>query len=109
MIGIIFEFATEMMEVRVDSNSVLFRTREFGSQFGTIDNLKLDYAGVCREFPDLENNENWKEEAINRFKEKIKSCETEKEIVKYLIKDLAKVGYIPRYIQEKAYRPKKIQ
>ena len=108
MIGVIFDYSGDKVEVRVTGNQVLFRTNQTGSQFTTIEGLKLDYKGVCREHPDLEKKENWKGEAIKRFKEKIKSYDTEEQKINYIINDLKKFGYIPCFIQKAGHRIKKI-
>ena len=108
MIGVIMKLGSEVVEIRVQGNQVLFRTGQFGGAFSTLAGLKLDKGGVIKEFPDLENKENWKEEAIKRFKEKMKTMKTEKEQVKYLINDLQKYGYLPKYIQKEGFRPVKI-
>ncbi len=108
MIGVIFDFAGKMVEVRVESNNVLFRTIEFGGALAPIENLRLDYNGVCKEHPDLKDNDNWKKEAIKRFKDKIKSYNTEEEKINYIINDLKKFGYVPTIIQKKGFRPKKL-
>ena len=67
MIGVIFNFAGEPIEVRVDGNSVLFRTKETQSMFVPIEALRLDKKGVIKEHPDLENNNEWRQESIKRF------------------------------------------
>jgi len=108
-IGCIFNFGNENIEVKVTGNQVVFRTQQFGGAFITIDNLKLSKSGVVKEFPDLKGNENWREEAIKRFKERMKSYNTEKERINYVINDLNKFGYIPLYLQEDGFRPKKIK
>jgi hypothetical protein len=107
-IGAVFEYASEPVEVRVDGANILFRTMQSGGWL-TIDNIKLDYAGVVREFPDLEGSIIWKEEAIKRFKEKIKELKTEKLRIQYIINDLKKHGYIPRFMQQKGFRPEAIK
>ncbi len=103
MIGIIFQFANQMTEVRIDGNNIYFRDQKSGG-FGTIECLQLNRTGVIKEFPDLKDNKNWKEEAIKRFKEKIKSLDTENQKMKYIVKDLQGHGYIPRYIQKPGHR-----
>ena len=108
MIGVIFQFASESIEVRIDGSNILFRTTNTDGAFATIDNLKLDYAGVCKEHPDLKDKDNWKEEAIKRFKEKIKNMKTETEKKDYIIEDLSKFGYKPLYMQRQGFRPEKI-
>lgn len=108
MIGILFEFVGDIIEVRVDCTNVLFRKKDFGGAFATIDNLKLSKTGVVKEFPDLKENKNWKEIAIERFKEKIKGLNTEEERKEYIINDLIKFGYKPLYEQKSGFRIKKI-
>jgi len=103
MIGVIFEFASEIVEVRVDGNHVLFRSGTT-PQWATIDNLNISYRGVCIEFPDLEKNPDWKQEAICRFKKKIADMITEEEKINYIIDDLKKHGYIPKYKQRAGWR-----
>lgn len=93
MIGLIFRFGTDIVEVRIDGHQVLFRSSGFGSQFATIEGLKLSYQGVIKEFPELIDNPNWKIEAIAKFKDKIKELNDEKLITKYVEEDLSKFGY----------------
>jgi hypothetical protein len=107
-IGVLFEYAAEPVEVRVEGNNVLFRTTQTGG-WASIDNLQLDYSGVIKEFPNLKGNDNWRTEAIKRFKDKIKKFKTEQVRINYIINDLKQHGYVPRYIQKKGHRPKAIQ
>jgi hypothetical protein len=104
MIGVIFQFADKVVEVRIDGTNCLFRTGQFGGAFAPIDGLSLDYKGVCREFPDLETKEDWRVQAINRFKNKMKELKTEDERMNYVINDLKKFGYKPLYKQKKGFR-----
>ena len=108
MLGVIFMFASEMVEVRLDGNHVLFRS---GMQptWATIEGLKLSYEGVCKEFPDLEGQVNWKAQAIERFRDKLASYELEADKMDYIIEDLKKYGYIPKYIQKGGHRPERIR
>ena len=108
MIGIIFQFGNKNIEVVVDGEKCLFRAGEFGGLV-PIDNLKLSYQGVCREFPDLEVRKDWREEAINRFKEKIKLMKTEDETSNYIITEFIKMGYKPKFKQKKGFRRENIQ
>jgi len=107
-VGLLFDYASEPIEVRVDGINIFFRTMQTMSYWATIDNIKLDYAGVIREFPDLKGSDLWKEEAIKRFREKMKELKTEKARAVYIIQDLKKHGYIPRFMQVKGFRPEKI-
>lgn len=107
MIGIIFTFGADTIEVRVQDINVHFRTSDF-QQFAGIERLKLNKDGVIKEFPDLKDNEDWKNEAIKRFKEKIKTMNTEMERANYVIKDLQKFGYKPMFMQRQGFRPTKL-
>jgi len=108
MIGLIFQFGTEYVEIRIDSHNLFFRNTQTRGMFSQIDGLKLDFNGVVKEHPDLELAKDWREQAIKRFKEKIKQMENEKKIVDYLKSDLIKFGYIPVSMQRKAFRPEKL-
>jgi len=108
MIGVIFMFASDMIEVRVEGNNILFRSGGH-LQWATIDGLQMNYEGVCKEFPDLEGMSNWKEQAVERFKDKIASYSKEGEKMEYIIEDLKKHGYIPKYMQKGGHRPQRIQ
>jgi len=106
MIGVIFEFGTEIVEVRVQGEHAYFRTSA-SPNFGTIDGLKLDKSGVIKEFPDLKDDIEWQRKARERFKDKIRSIPTEDGRMKYIIEDLSKFGYTPMYIQKQGFRPRK--
>lgn len=108
MIGVIFSFGTEIVEVRIKEKNVFFRTSN-SQTFGDIDGLKLDRAGVIKEFPDLKDKEDWQKQARDRFKEKIKNMENEEQRIKYVIEDLSKYGYKPLYMQKQGFRPVKIK
>ena len=108
MIGIIFMFASEMVEVRIEENHIQFRTG-VNPSFVTIDALQLSKAGVIKEFPDLADAPDWRMQAIARFKDKISFMKTEEDKVAYVIEDLSKHGYIPKYIQKGGHRVKRIE
>ena len=107
MIDAILQFANEVILIRVDGNTVLFANTMFGAKMADISGLKLDYAGVCREFPDLELAEDWKKQAAQRFKEKVKTFQTEKQKIDYVIEELIPHGYKPIKIQKKGFRAEK--
>jgi len=106
---LLFKFGNERIFIIIDGTTVKFGNTLFGSQVASIEGLKLNYQGVIREFPDLEHNQNWSEEAMKRFKQKIKSCKNEEEVADYLIDDLKKYGYIPYLKQKKGFRPEVIK
>jgi hypothetical protein len=108
MIGVIFSFGEDTIEVRVIDKQVLFRTSQV-HQFADIGGIRLDKAGTIKEFPDLKDNEDWNKIAKERFKEKINKMKTEKERVQYLIDDLTKFGYKPEYLQKQGFRPIKLK
>ena len=108
MIGVIFMFASDMVEVRVEGNHVLFRSG-MTPGWATIDGLQMSYDGVCKEFPDLKGDINWKAQAVERFKDKIYSYETEVEKMDYIVNDLKKHGYIPKYVQKGGRRVKRVK
>jgi|TARA_R100000750_G_C2338747_1_gene93252 hypothetical protein len=106
MIGAIFQFGGDHVEVIVNGNSIYFR--EAGGAQSTIDGLKLSKAGVEKEFPDLKNDLNWRKKAIQRFKDNVRAFKTEKESMDYIIDDLKKYGYQAKFIQMSGFRPQKI-
>lgn len=107
MIGCIFQFGTDVVEVRVKDSNIFFRNSN-SPMFADIDGLKLDKSGVIKEHPDLIDKEDWMKQARDRFKQKIKEMKTEKEQIKYIMEDLQKYNYIPMYIQKQGFRPVKI-
>jgi len=109
LIGLIFTLGSEIVEVRVDNNNILFRNNQSNGAFTTIEGLKLNKIGVVKEFPDLKDDENWQKIARDRFKEKIKSMKTEMEKANYIVKDLKKYGYKAKYRQRQGFRPEKFQ
>lgn len=104
MIGIIFQYGSELVETRVDGHNLSFRTSTFGSQFVPIDSLYFSKEGVVKEYPDLENDPLWKVKAIERFKEEMKKLNSENKVADFVIKDLQKYGYIPKYKQKQGHR-----
>lgn len=104
MINLTFYYGTEIVFIRVKGNDIKFSTSLQQNKWATIEGLKLDYAGCIREFPELELSKNWREEVIFRFKQKIKSLKTENDKAKYIISDLKKYGYIPKWKQKAGFR-----
>lgn len=108
MINLMFDHLNEKILVVIDGKNVKFGNTSFGAQLTNIDGLKLNYNGVIKEFPDLKDNEDWEKEAKKRFKEKVNSMKTEKDISEYIIRDLRKQNYIPRFIEINNFRPRAI-
>jgi len=109
MIGALFRFGTEIVEVRIEKTEIYFRTSTFGGGFATIDGLKLDKKGVIKEHPDLDGRDDWRPEAIKRLKEKMRLLANEYTRMEYIISELKKVGYTPLVLQKKGFRPTKIK
>lgn len=101
MIGLIMQQGTELYKIVIDGNNIKISDNEKESP---IENLKLSYAGTIKEFPDLADDKNWRVEAIKRFKKKLSTFHTEGEKVEYIINDLKKFGFIPRYKQKQGHR-----
>ena len=94
MIKLAFELGGENIILRINGNDVRFSNASLGlNEFFPIDNIRLSYVGVVREFPDLETNDNWRKVAIGRFKDKIREFKKEDEIVDYIRKELEPHGY----------------
>jgi hypothetical protein len=107
MIGIIFEFVNERVEVRIQHSTCYFRTSPL-HPFVSIEGIRLDKKGVIKEFPDLKDKDDWRQQAIERFKEKMKGIETEKGQAEYIMEELVKYGYKPLYLQKEGFRPIKL-
>ncbi len=108
MIGIVFQFGADVVEVRIENKTVFFRTSQF-TNFGDIDGIKLNKVGVLREFPDLKDKEDWMSIVRKRFKDKIKQMKTERQRADYIMEDLTKYGYKPMWEQVSGFRPKKFK
>lgn len=108
MIEAIFLFGGDVILVRIREHNVEFGNTAYGAQLATIDGLNLSREGVEKEFPDLIGREDWREEAIRRFKENIKALKGEKAILKYIKEDLGKHGYILKRWKQNGYREVKV-
>ena len=105
MIGVIFGFGNELVEVRIEKGNLLFRNGAMN--FYPFDSLKLNKNGVMKEYPDLKDRDDWQEIAKIRFKEKISKM-TEREIAEYIKVDLMKHGYVPMYEQASGQRVRRL-
>lgn len=109
MIDLFFQYLNEYILVRIDGKNILFGNTAYKGQMATIDGLQLSMEGAIKEFPDLKNNINWREEAIKRFKDKIEKLSSEQDISEYIINDLKNYGYIPKLKQRAGFRVEKIK
>lgn len=104
MIRCAFRLGGQIQEVIIRGDELLFCDLNSG-MVTTIAGLRLNKAGIIKEFPDLENNPEWKEEAVKRFNEKMKTYTTEIQKVNYVKSELVKHGYEPMYWQRAGFRP----
>lgn len=105
----IFTFGPDVILVQVRGNSVMFGNTSYGAKLTDISGLEINKAGVIKEFPDLADKDDWKEQAIERFKDKIKSLPSENAKMKYIRGDLEKHGYILKKIQKAGGRVQTIK
>mgnify|MGYP001566531163 CR=1 FL=1 len=96
MIDLVFLKNKEFIGIKITGKFIQFCKIEKGYYvYAPIDGLQLDINGILKEYPDLKGLDNLsiKKEAIKRFKEKIRSFDTEEQIMAYLKNDLRKHNY----------------
>jgi len=103
----VFRLGGELVSTIVDGTNVMFL--DSNGVVTTIEGLKISKSGVIKEFPELENNEEWRKIAIERFKEKIKGFNNELEKTMYIKEELSKFGYEPKFFQRAGFRPEKFR
>jgi len=108
MIEILFELDSEIILVVIRGKEVRFGSTTYGAQMADISGMKLNYDGVIKEFPDLKNRVDWKEETILRFEDYIKNLKSEEEVSRYIIKELQSHGYKAKTKKRKGHRPVKL-
>ena len=104
MIDLIFYYGTEIVFVRINGIDIRFATSQSGNMFASIEGLKLSKNGVMKEYPDLIENDEWKQIAIDRFKNHVHLLKDEDKIASYIIEDLKKYGYVPKFKQRAGFR-----
>lgn len=110
MIDLIFSHGTELILVKVKGSSILFGSTIYGAKMAPIDGIKLDYNGTIREFPDLKDDLDWREKAVQRFKDHISTFNGDEEkIAEYIVYELRTKGYLPKWKQKAGFRPVPIQ
>lgn len=108
MIDLMFYHESEIVIVRIRQHEILFGSTMFGAKMADISGLRLDFNGTIREFPDLRDSLDWREQAIGRFKEHIRTLNSEDKIADYIIYELKDKGYIPKLKQVAGFRPVRI-
>ena len=109
MIQLIFFQGNDIVLIQIRGNHITFCNSVFGAQEAPIDGLKLSYDGALKEYPDLKDRPDWKEEVIKRFKTKIKEMRSEDEIANYIIEDLRKYGFEPKHKLKQGFRRESIK
>jgi hypothetical protein len=76
-----------------------------------LEGLKLNLSTTVKEFPDLAGKpiEEIRTIALKRFREKLKSIPTEKDMIEYMKEDLEKHGNVLISIHKKGHRPIKVK
>lgn len=100
-----YRFAQSIHHVIVDGNNVMFLNSD--GVISTIEGIGLNKAGVLKEFPDLEHEPEWRRIAIERFKAKIKSFNTEMDVTNYVKDELTRWGHEALMYQRAGFRPSK--
>lgn len=103
----VFRLGGEIVNAIVDGDNVMFL--DGNGVVTTIEGLRISKGGVLKEFPELENNEEWRKIAIERFKEKIKSYNNEMDKTIYIKDELTKHGHEAQYFQRAGFRPTKFK
>jgi len=108
MINATFKLAGDLVSVKVEGNNLLFFDIGTGL-VAPIHGLRLSKAGVLKEHPDLKDDSDWKQKAIDRLKEYMNKFETEMEKIIYVKDELIKFGYEPLSYAKKGFRPQKFK
>ena len=101
-----FKLGSELIEVIVNGNEIMFFDVSTGQITG-LTGINYNKSGVLKEFPDLEDDEEWRKKAIERLKEHIKKFNKEEDKLTYIINDLKKYGYTCLFTQQNGFRTKK--
>jgi len=103
-----FRLGGEIQEIIVRGDELLFFDISSG-MITSIDGLNLSKSGCIKQFPDLENDNDWKKKTIERFKEKMKEYKTEMERMEYVQGELEKLGYEPLILQRAGFRTRRFK
>ena len=106
MIRLYFEKLGSTSIIMINNNSLHLCSDLTGNTFVPIDYIRFDRDGVLKEFPDLSSRDDWRDEALKRFKQHISELPTEDMKADYVIKDLSqKHGFIPTTKIKDGFRP----
>lgn len=107
-IQIVFQKCSERIAVRIIRENILFIDLQT-NMMSPIEGLNFTKKGVETEYPDLIGDKEWKQKAIQRFVDKIKKFESERERARWIIEEMKSMNYKPLYEQVNGFRPKKIE
>lgn len=108
MIKATFKLGGNSQEVIIRRNELLFFDVSSG-MMTSVEGLRISKSGSVKEFPDLENDDEWKKKTIDRLKNKMNEFKTEMEKVKYIKEELEKQGYQSLFYQKGGFRPQKFK
>ena len=103
-----FRLGGDVIEVIIKGNELLFFDISSGL-VTTIQGLKFSKSGVLKQFPDLKNEKEWKQIAMDRLKNHMKNLKTENDKMEYIKKELKDFGYEPLYKQRGGFRPQRFK
>lgn len=103
-----FSLGSERIIIRIIQDNILFVDLKT-NMMSPIEGLKLNKEGVIKEHPDLKDDVEWKQKAIQRFVNRIKGFNTEMERMDFMIKEMREMGYTPLLLQRDGFRPTKIK
>ena len=106
--GIMFEYRGETVELRYTDNNLLVRSSTYGSEFSYIYS-SFDKDKVSNEFPELINDDDWRQKAYHKLLEKLNSYNTDDNKIKYLINELKPYGYIATHIIKQGHRVQRVK
>lgn len=107
-IQLTFQQGSQRVAIRVIQDNVLFIDLET-NMMAPIEGLNFNRQGVINEYPDLKDDKDWKQKAIQRFADKVKSFQTENQKANWLIQEMKDMGYKPLYKQRNGFRAEKIK
>lgn len=105
---IVFQQGSERIAIRIIGDNILFIDLKT-NMMSPIEGLSISKAGTIKEHPDLKDDPEWKQKAIERFVAKIKAFKTETEKTNWIIEEMKSMSYIPLYKQRNGFRAEKIK
>ncbi len=105
---IVFQKGTRRTAIRIIGDNVLFIDLNT-NMLAPIEGLKFHKEGVIKEYPDLKDDQDWKQKSIQRFVDKVKELPSETKKVEWIINEMRLKDYKPLYKQRNGFRAEKIK